>query len=504
MKILLFLLAGTMISVRAVSQKSLIARLDSFSQSLYRYGQINGNILVAEKGKVVYQHSFGYANFSLKQLNGRRSRFTLGSVAKIFTSSAILQLKDKSKLRLEEPFVKYFPDFPYPQVTIRHLLSHTSGLPDYELYAELLEKNPEKIFSNTDIIPALKAWQRPLYFPPGEKWQYSNTNFSLLALLVERLSGMMLREYLQEFIFRPAKMTNTYFLTDSTQVADQHRTTNYQYPALYASELSNVDSIGKLRWRLYNLSGFVGQGNIISSTQDLLNFDQALYTHQLIQASTLEEAFTPTKLNGGQEANADIGIGKASHGLGWFIFGDKSAGEVVWHTGGVPGGLTIFLRNVSRQQAIIVMDNAFSEGLFQHGNNLLNILNAKTITMGKKTLAQDYGSRLVKKGVDAAFCRLLELRADSSHYSLTEEPMNRLGYQLLYEASFEGHHQLALEVFKLNTLLFPTSYNVYDSYGEGLLESGNKTEAILMYKKSLELNPGNQEGKEALKRILGN
>jgi len=498
----LFLLLLVIVHVKGMAQKNTIDQLDNLFQSMYQYGQINGNIVVAENGNIVYKQSLGYADFPSKKLNGDSSRFSIGSVSKIFTAVAILQLKEKGKLKLDDPLVKYLPRFRYPEITIRHLLSHTSGLPDYELYGKLVDQNPQKIFSNKDILPSLQLWEKPLSFTPGDKWQYSNTNFSLLAILVEKLSRMTFQDYVEKKIFQPAKMSDTYFLTDTMNIPDKNRVTNHQYAVLFDAEPREVTGIKKLRWRLYNLSGFVGQGNIVTSAKDLFNFDQALYNNRIIKAVTLEEAFTPTKLNNGEKCNTDIGLGKASYGLGWFIFADTSAGKIVWHGGGVPGSVAIFLRNITQKQVVIVLDNAFSEGIYQNGINALNILDHQPILIRKKSLTQGYGSDLVKKGVDPAFCRLFQLRSDSVHYYMDEGQMNLLGYQLLYEATFEGHSQLALEVFKINTMLFPSSYNVYDSYGEGLFKNGHRQEAIMMYRKALELNPENPESKEALKRIL--
>lgn len=504
MKGILFILFWLVVNVKGTAQEDRAGRLDSLFQSLYRHGQINGNVLAAEKGHILYRQSFGYADFTAQRPNATDSRFSIGSVSKIFTSIAVLQLKEKGRLRLDDPLVKYLPAFRYPKITIRHLLSHTSGLPDYELYGKLVDENPDKVFFNTDVLPSLNLWEKPLYFQPGEKWQYSNTNFSLLALLVEKASRMRFQDYVKKEIFGPAKMSDTYFLTDTMKLSDKNRVSNFQYPTLFASEPQEVSGIPKVRWRLYNLSGFVGQGNIITSAGDMLSFDQALYAGKLLSAATLEEAFTPTRLNNDENVNADIGIGKASYGLGWFIFTDTSAGKIVWHGGGVPGAVAIFLRNITQRQVVIVLDNAFSEGIYQNGVNALRILDHQPVFPRKKSLTQDYGSCLVKRGVDAAFCRLFQLRTDSAHYYMDEGQMNLLAYQLLYEATFENHHQIALEVFKINTLLFPLSYNVYDSYGEALMKNGYREEAISMYRKALEINPQNAESEEALRRILGN
>ena len=491
-------------SAKAFAQNRAAGRLDSLFRELYSYGQINGNVLIAENGQPIYQQSFGYTNFKQRISNTDSSRFTLGSIAKVFTSTAILQLKGKGKLKLDDALQKYFPDFPFTDITIRHLLSHTSGLPDYELFHEQINKDPGKIFFNRDIIASLKSWTKQLYFTPGEKWQYSNMNFCMLALLVEKISGLSFQQYIEQNIFRPAHMYNTYFFTDTMKIADTKRAINHQYEWFYSKEPVAVDSLKKLRRRLYNLNGFTGQGNIITTTADLLNFDNALYAGKILKPSILAEAFAPTKLNNGKDNVANIGIGNASYGLGWFIFSDSSAGKIVWHTGGVPGGLSIYLRNISQRKTVITFDNAFSEGLYGAGINAMNILNNQPLVIRRKSLVHEYSNALLEKGIDAAFCRLLQLKEDSIHYYLSEDDINELGLQLLYAASFEKHKELALEVLKLNTLLFPNSFNTYDSYGEALANVGKKEEAIMMYKKSIALNPANEGGKKALEQLMKN
>lgn len=118
---------------------------------------VNGNVLVAENGKVFYRKSFGLADAKNKLPNNENSRFEIASITKTFTSTAILQLKDKGKLNLDKPFVKYFPDFPYPEITIRHLLSHTSGLPDLQIFEELVKKIPIRFLRLRTLFRRLKA-----------------------------------------------------------------------------------------------------------------------------------------------------------------------------------------------------------------------------------------------------------------------------------------------------------------------------------------------------------
>jgi CubicO group peptidase (beta-lactamase class C family) len=477
-------------------------KLDSLFTSLYTYGQINGNVLVAENGLPIYQKSFGYSNIKTKTLNSENSGFSLASVSKVFTSTAILQLKEKGKLKLDDSVIKYFPDFPYPEITIRHLLTHTSGLPEIEIFRQQVKDNPNKVFTNKDLLPTLKNLKQPLSFKPNDNYQYTNANYILLALLVENISNSTFQEYLQKNIFSPAKMTNTYFQKDNSQKGNKNRVIDYDYPFLFSTELENVDSLKNYRVRMLNLSGFVGNGNIITTTTDLLKFDQELYGGKLLKQSSLKEAFTPNKLNNSQTVQTSLGGEKASYGLGWFILTDSSSGKIVGHTGGVPGALSILLRNIDKKQTAILFDNAFNKSLYKSGVNAMFVLNNKPISTPKQSLTKVYGSTLVDKGIDVAFIKLQELRDDSLHYYLNEEDMNDLGLQLLYAPTFSGHNELALEVLKQNTLLFPNSFNTYDSYGEALAKVGKKNEAVFMYRKSIKLNQDNEGGKKMLEELL--
>ena len=203
---------------------------------------------------------------------------------------------------------------------------------------------------------------------------------------MEKLSGVEFKKYIQKYIFAHANMNNTYFQTDTTNNSTKHKSINYEYPWLFSTEMQNVDSLKKYRWRLYNASGFVGQGNIITTAEDMFKFDNALYSGKIIKESSLNEAFSPTKLNSGENANAGTGLGKASYGLGWFVLEDTSSGKIVWHTGGQPGGLCIFMRNISKKQTVIMFDNTFNKSLYGNGFNAMAILNNKPIKIIRTSL----------------------------------------------------------------------------------------------------------------------
>ena len=494
--LLLILLHGITNELQAQDKP---ARLDSLFASLFDQHEFNGNVLVAEKGEVVYRRSFGYADVGSKLLNTDQTAFNLASVSKTFTAVAILQLKQSGKLKLDDPFIKYFPDFPWRQITLRHLLSHTSGLPDYQIFEKPYSEHPEKIYSLNDLIPALKNDSRGLLFKTGERYSYSNTGFGLLALLVEKLTAMKFPDYLAKYIFKPAGMVHTYIETPLLSVADKNRAQRYEFLSYSPGQLKRIDSVKGDHIQSVILGAIVGPTAVVSTTGDLLKFDEALYGGLLLKQQVLEEAFVPALLNNGDKAANGRANTKSYYGLGWMILQDSTYGKVVWHSGGASGVVTVFLRNITRKQTVVVLDNVTHRGLHPEGVNAFYILNNGPIFGGKRSLAKDYVITLHQKGADAAAVLFNELKADTSHYFMDEMELNKLGYNLMND----GFLKEALEAFKFNTLLYPASFNTYDSYAEALAGAGRKEEAIKMYEKSIVLNPQNEGGKKALNQLKG-
>jgi len=242
--------------------------LQHYLTALHDDNGMNGNIVVVENGNIVYKNSFGYADFANQKTNTDASLFPLASISKTFTAIAVLQLKERSKIKLDDPFNKYFKDFPYPGITIRHLLSHTSGLPDMEaLFDSLIVRQPNKIFTNADIIPALIIYNntKSLPFKTGEKWGYSNVGYQLLALLIEKLGRLPFAEYMRKNIFIPAGMKNTYVQTSLARAKDNNRTINYQYNNHFEMKLMQMDTVAGWKEWTYNLTGLTGSTNVISN-----------------------------------------------------------------------------------------------------------------------------------------------------------------------------------------------------------------------------------------------
>lgn len=481
---LLFIAA---ISVHVTAQDK-ATTLGQYFTALAANNRFNGNILVAENGKVVYEHSFGYADFSTKRPNTALSSFPIASITKTITATAILQLKEKGKLQITDPVTKFLPDFPYPNITIRHLLSHTSGFPDYgQLFFRIIDQRPDTLFTNKDIIPAAIAGKLPLNFQPGDEFSYNNANFNILAMIVEKLSGQSFEAYLARHIFAPAGMQNI-SSSEFFSREDKHLSKLYRYRYTWSPALEKPDTAAEFR-RLYNFN-FKGHGDMIGTARDLLKYDEALYNGKLLSDATLKEAFTPVKLsNGGDNAQR--------YGLGWGTRYDSTFGESVNHTGGIPGLRCILFRNLSKHQTIIVFDNTAMDA-YAIAFQALKILNGVSPLKPAKNGAREYAISLVKDGYTAANKVLAQIEKDTANYVLTEDDLNVLGYDFINA----GMDTAAYEVFKTNVRLYPGSWNVYDSYGEILAKMGKTEEAIGMYKKSIDLNGDNDNGKKVLARLI--
>jgi len=468
--------------------------LDAYYSGLAAGGRLNGAVLVAQDGKVVYAKAFGYADFEARKPSDLDTEFEVASVAKTFTATAVLQLVEHGKIDLDAPVARYLKDFPYPAVTVRRLLSHTSGISDQDLeramraYAKTIAPRP---MGQADLVPALQAGKVAFQLQPGQRWWYANIGYHLLARLVETVSGQSFDAYVRDRIARPAGLAHTYVVSAAHPSTTSRMAGNYDYEPRYAATRTRLKG---------DASNVMGAAGVVTTVGDLLKFDQALRDNKLLKAKTQAMAYTPDRLADGQPVSVwlDIGgMGPAEDGLGWFIFKDRSHGKVVWHTGGMPGCATIFLRALDEKRSVIVLDNTNSEGLYKAGLSALRILNGEPPLDAPLNLARIYARTLTAQGPDAAFAKLAALRDDTTHYVLRENDLNNLAYEMLED----GRLPQALETFKVNAALFPASDNVYNSYAEALEKAGRRDDALAMHRKAVTLNPDNSDSKAAIARL---
>ncbi|GAB3045059.1 hypothetical protein GCM10027185_56100 [Spirosoma pulveris] len=226
-------------------------------------------------------------------------------------------------------------------------------------------------------------------------------------------------------------------------------------------------------------------------------FDRALSENRLVKSQTLAEAFTPTRLKNG--AVAEVEPHRVSYGLGWFIGQDTTAGKQVWHSGFIPGGSTLFLRDLTHQQTVVILNNAECDGVLETGQQLLKLLTNQPFIAGKKSLAKEYVRALFTHGPDYAIARFLSMRADTAQYGFSAGELDYAARQFMAG----GYTTQALETLKVLTFAEPQAWQPYTSYGEVLLQSGKKEEAILIYQQSLRLNASNDRVKQVLTQLTG-
>lgn len=299
----------------------------------------NGGILVAKKGTVIFERYNGYSNYSKKEFINEHSAFHLASVSKTFTAMATLKLAELGKLKLDDDVSLYLPGFPYPGVTIKMLLSHRSGLPNYIYFLQLLGWDITKVSTNKDVLDYMIKFKPPLTHTPGKSFNYCNTNYALLALVIEKVSGTSYPDFLKNYFFKPLKMEDTYVFT----MADS------------AKALPSYD----WRWRpeVFNfLDGEYGDKNIYSTPRDLLKWDQALSNNQLFSKLTLEEAFTPY-------SNEKPGV--KNYGLGWRMNIYPNGKKIIFHTGWWHGNNTILVHLIQDSVAIIVLGNKYNRVVYE-------------------------------------------------------------------------------------------------------------------------------------------
>jgi CubicO group peptidase (beta-lactamase class C family) len=346
-----FVFIGLVFSISVVAQDKAL-QLDSLFSELYNKQQFFGNVLIADKGTIIYQKSFGKANHTSNADLNAESIFELASVSKQFTAMSIMLLKKQGKLNYEDSLRKFFPKLPYNNITIRQLLNHTSGLPDYMQLFEM-HWDSTKIATNGDMIDLLIKYKPPIHFVPGEKWEYSNTGYALLASIIQKVSGKSFGDYLQQNIFQPLGMKRTLVYR---RRYEKKIIPNYAFGYVYNKDIKQYvlpDSVNGIAQMVFCLDGIVGDGTVNSTVNDLLKWDRALYTEKLISKEMMDEAFQPGTLNDDK---------KTSYGFGWAVGELKGAGKIVNHSGGWPGYNTYIERNIDKDKTIIILRNHETSG----------------------------------------------------------------------------------------------------------------------------------------------
>ena len=313
-------------------------KLEKYFDRRFKIGVFNGAVLFAEKGMVVFKKAYGFGNFRTKDTLRTNSSFQLASVTKPLTAVALLMLVEKGKLSLEDSLGKFIPGLPYHGIKVEQLLAHRSGLPEYMYFADKYWEDKHKLIHNEDVIELMRKFKPLRYYKPGVRYNYSNTNYALIASIIEKVSGTTYENFMSENIFKPLGMHNTYVFNGQNK---ENKVVGYLTRRRRAGDTY--------------LNGVVGDKGIYSTVEDLYKWNTALDNGLLIDKTLMKKAFTPY--------HKELRI-YDNYGLGWRINAADTTNIIVYHTGWWKGFRSYFIKQLGKQRTLIILTNISKTGVF--------------------------------------------------------------------------------------------------------------------------------------------
>jgi CubicO group peptidase (beta-lactamase class C family) len=458
------------------------ADIDRLAKRYHALGQLDGSVLVADHGKVIYHRAFGLANREWQIPHTTDTAFRVASLTKQFTATLVMQLAEQGKLRLEDPIGKYVPEL-NPEignrVTLHHLLNHTSGIVDYANYPgfwanRLGEKVPKADF--------LAIMNRPLEFEPGSQGHYSSSNYTLLGWVIEKQTGKTYSEALDSMILRPSGMLRTAYDAPGRIIA--RKASGY------------VRALGEYRpadplW----IPNVGAGGGVASTTGDFFKLDRALAGNTLLKPESKRQMFTAYIKD---DVSGDLG-----YGYGWLVGTRTIAGKprlVHEHGGNANGFRTLVTRYPEDGKLVVIFLN---EGNGNKGpeiycmrRDFTDALYGKAVALPKPSLNDLLAAEIRHAGAGAALARFSALLAQSDRPE-NGDGLNRLAYQ----HAEAGQAATGISILQRASELFPQDGNLHDSMGELYLALGDNAKAIAAYRRALELDPGNINAAAILKKL---
>jgi CubicO group peptidase (beta-lactamase class C family) len=467
-----------MLGAGSIAAQPHTEQIDLLIDNYREFGQFNGTALVAEDGEVILSKGYGLANMEWEIPNTPDTKFRIGSITKQFTAMLILQLVEEGALDLTATIRTYLPDYPTvhgDDVTIHHLLTHTSGIPSYTSFPGFFQNDSRDPAEPKEFIKLFA--DSSLDFEPGSNWSYNNSAYFLLGVLIEEVSGESYETNLKKRILGPLGMHDTGY--DLSKPLIRKRAAGYEKEKGEYVNASYLD-----------MTLPYAAGSMYSTVTDLYTWDQALYAGRLLSEGSMELFF---------REHVRVPRSNEYYAYGWGV-GYQRVGEsedsvyTIRHGGGINGFNTLIVRVPSDRSLIVLFNNTGGAQLGAMARAILGILNEKPYARARLLASDEVRRIIAEHGTAEARKRFITMRKDDTKYSVSERMMNNLGYEYLLGDDFDQ----AIAVFSMNVEAYPESANVYDSLGEAYMKAGKDDLAIEQYERSLELDPKNQNARAML------
>jgi CubicO group peptidase (beta-lactamase class C family) len=449
--------------------------LSEIMKTYHNYNMFDGAVLVAENGKIIYKEAFGLANREWNIPNGTDTKFMIGSVSKPLTATLVLIQVQKGLISLDKTIEDYLPEFknkPAAKVTIKQLLSHTSGIPNYDIIKDFFPRISRQNFTREDYIKVFM--DSTLAFKPGSHYAYSSWGYFTLGYIMEKVTGKSYSQLMSEDIFKKLGMTNSGSYYHTQIVPNRATGYDYSFGGYTSSDFRDQ-------------SNTMGTGDIYSTVEDLFKFHVALSNHTLLNKKLTDEMFTP-------------GIEMAQYGYGWFNqqFKITPKDSVVsnFHLGMTEGFISFIRRVPYDNNLVVILCNSSPTDFFGIVGNLYKVLYNNPVVL-KEPVHKKIETFITQIGAVKALEEYKKMKVDSAHYYIDWISMNFVAQQLLNLKRYEDAKTIAennVEEFPNKDLIMLTMGNVY-------LALNRKEDAIKFYKKTLQITPIYEEAKNRLKEL---
>ena len=456
----------------APSAQDLPAQLDAFLMATHEAGRFDGAVVVTDGGEAVYERGVGEANRSWGVPNTPDTRFRIASLTKQFTAALVLQLVEAGAMDLDAPISRTLPDYPAAQgrVTVHQLLSQTSGIPEHLGLPgfDVMKRNPVAPDSFLAVFSGL-----PLDFEPGSRFAYSNSNYILLGVLIEHVTGQSYADVLRERLLVPLGLTDTGYDDGATVI--ERMASGYTRVGFDIEHATYVDP-----------SVPYAAGMMYSTARDLVRWTQALHRGEPFERpETLERMTTPV------HDDYAYGLGVSMLPVG------PTPVRAIGHSGGIFGFSTFLLHFPDTDRTVAVLANT-EDSTQPVAFALARVLYGQAVEAPRRPVGPALAAVLDAEGVDAVVARYREIReTEGEAYDLGEDQLNTLGYLALGR----GDVAAAIRLFELNVEMYSEASNPYDSLGEAYAVAGDRERAIANYQRALDLDPGSDSARDALARI---